>query len=61
MMVLNLNPEAKFLWDTAKNSYGLKKDKFFQAALKDEFFPITAPFPPRGRFPAERGHHRPPY
>lgn len=44
MMVLHLNPEAKFLWDTAKKSYGLKKDIFFQAALKDEFFPITTPF-----------------
>ena len=30
MMVLNLNPEAKFLWDTAKNIYSLKKDTFFQ-------------------------------
>ena len=44
MMVLNLDPESKFLWDTAKNNYGLKKDKFIQTALKDEFFPITTPF-----------------
>ena len=43
-MVLNLDPESKFLWDTAKNNYGLKKDKFIQTALKDEFFPITTPF-----------------
>lgn len=44
MMVLNLDPESKFLWDTAKNNYGLKKDKFIQTALKDEFFPITTSF-----------------
>ena len=43
-MVLNLDPETKFLWNTAKNIYSLKKDNFFQTALKDEFFPITAPF-----------------
>ena len=43
-MILNLDPESKFLWDTAKNNYGLKKDKFIQTALKDEFFPITTPF-----------------
>ena len=30
--------------NTAKNIYSLKKDNFFQTALKDEFFPITAPF-----------------
>ena len=27
-MVLNLDPETKFLWNTAKNIYSLKKDNF---------------------------------